>query len=398
MIRDATIICISSIDWTFNWQQPQEVASAFAGGDNRVLFIENTGVRRPLLRDAARIVARIKNWWRAAGGAKPVVDRLDVLPPLLLPFPYSSLAGRLNAAALLRKVRRWIGERNGHPLIVYTFLPTPLVHAVIRDLDPSLVVYYCIDRLSESSPQARALRGPEEKLIAEADLVLTTSEALHAAAAKLTPRVERLPCGVRCREFEDATTFEPPSLFARLDGLVIGFIGTLRKEIDLALLAAAAELAPDINFVFVGPVMANVRRLAALPNVHLVGPVPHAEVARYMAGFDAGVLPYVLNDYTAAIMPAKLKEYLAAGLPIVSTPLPEVRRFADEHPDVIAFAADAPGFVAALRAAAAKNGPAAAVRRRRVARRYDWSAQMALMNELMERALEEKGARCAPLP
>ncbi|HEV2720908.1 MAG TPA: glycosyltransferase [Thermoanaerobaculia bacterium] len=390
MIRGATIICISSIDWTFNWQQPQEVASAFAAGDNRVLFIENTGVRRPRLRDAARLLARLRNWSRAAGGAKPLIKGLDVLSPLLLPFPYSRVAGRLNASVLLRKVRRWIGARDGHPLIVYTFLPTPLAHAIIRDLDPSLVVYYCIDRLSESSPQARQLRGPEEKLIAEAGLVLTSSEELYAAAAKLTPRVERLPCGVRCREFEDATTFEPPSLFARLAGLVVGFVGTLRNEIDLALLAAAAELAPDLNFVFVGPVMANVRRLAAQPNVRLVGPVPHPEVARYMAGFDVGVLPYVLNQYTAAIMPAKLKEYLAAGLPVVATPLPEVRRFADEHPEVIAFADDAPDFVAALRAAAAKNGPAAAVRRRRVARRYDWSAQMARMNELMERALAAK--------
>ena len=54
------------------------------------------------------------------------------------------------------------------------------------------------------------------------------------------------------------------------------------------------------------------------------------------------------------------------------------------------FANDAPDFVAALRAAAAKNGTAAEIRRMRIARRYDWSAQMALMNELMERALTEK--------
>lgn len=389
MIRGATIVCISSIDWTFNWQQPQEVATRFAEGGNRVLFVENTGVRRPELRDLARLRARLRNWWRAAGRAKSIAARLDVLSPLLLPFPYSRLARRINAAALLRKVRRWIGKRDGAPLIVFTFLPTPLVHALIGELDPALVVYYCIDRLSESSPGARKLRGPEEKLIADAGLVLTTSRELHAMAARLTPHVEMLPCGVRSREFEDAraSDAEPPSLFARLAGLVVGFVGSLRKEIDLALLAAAAELAPDLNFVLVGPVMANVSALAARPNVRLVGPVPHGEVARYMARFDVGVLPYVLNPYTAAIMPAKLKEYLAAGLPIVATPLPEIRRFADEHPEVVTFANDAPDFVAALRNAAAKNEPAAELRRMRIARRYDWSAQMALMSELIERAL-----------
>jgi len=394
VIRGTTIVCVSSIDWAFNWQQPQEVASAFAEGGNRVLFVENTGVRRPALRDASRLVARLRNWWR---GMKPVGNGVNVLSPLLLPFPYSPLARRLNAAALLRVVRRWIGKRDGAPLIVFTFLPTPLVHAIIRDLDPALTVYYCIDRLSESSPGARKLRGPEEKLIAGAGLVLTTSSELHAAAARLTPRVEMLPCGVRCREFEEAkaSDAEPPSLFARLAGIVIGFVGSLRKEIDLALLAAAAELAPDLNFVFVGPVMANVRALAARPNVRMVGPVPHAEVARYMARFDVGVLPYVLNRYTEAIMPAKLKEYLAAGLPIVATPLPEIRRFADEHPEVVTFANDAPGFVDALRAAAAKSEPSEELRRMRIARRYDWSAQMALMNELIERAMDDRDG--APL-
>ncbi|HEY6141461.1 MAG TPA: glycosyltransferase [Thermoanaerobaculia bacterium] len=390
MIRGATVIYISSIDWTFNWQVPQEVASSFADAGSRVLFIENTGVRRPRLRDLKRLLARLRNWWRAVGGAKPVIERLDVHSPLLLPFPYSRLARRLNAAALLRVVRRWIGVRDAAPLIVFTFLPTPLVHALIEALHPTLVVYYCADRLSESSPGARKLRVPEETLIAGADLVLTTSQQLHAAAKQLNPRVAMLPSGVRSSVFEDARTLEPPPLFARLAGLVVGFVGTLRNEIDLGLLAAAAELAPDMNFVLVGPVMADVQDLAARPNVRLVGPVPHSEVARYMARFDIGVLPYVRNRYTEAIMPVKLKEYLAAGLPVVSTTLPEVQRFAGEHPDVVTFADDAPEFVAALRAAAAKNGPAAELRRMRIARRYDWSAQMALLSELMERALNGK--------
>jgi glycosyltransferase involved in cell wall biosynthesis len=391
VLDGATIICVSSIDWTFNRQQPQEVASAFAARGSRVLFVENTGVRPPSLRDASRLWARLANWWRARGGVEPAAGDVDVFSPLLLPFPYSPLARLINTIALLRVIRRWIGRGSSGPLIVFTFLPTPLVHALIRRLRPALVVYYCIDRLAESSPPARKLRGAEDKLIAEADLVLTTSDELRSSAARLTTRVEMLPCGVRSLQFEQARMQpDPPTLFERLAGLVIGFVGSLRKEIDLALLLHAAELAPDLNFVLVGPVFANVRRLAARSNVRLVGPVPHAEVARYMARFDVGVLPYVLNPYTVAIMPAKLKEYLAAGLPIVATPLPEVRRFADEHPEVVTFASDPRGFVAALRDAASSNRHAAVVRRMDIARRYDWSVQTARINELMEAALAAK--------
>ena len=55
MLRGASIVCLSSIDWSFNRQNPQEASLAFAERDNRVLFVENTGVRSATLRDARRL-------------------------------------------------------------------------------------------------------------------------------------------------------------------------------------------------------------------------------------------------------------------------------------------------------------------------------------------------------
>ena len=53
MITGRDIVYISSIEWTFIWQQNQEIAVRLARGGNRVLYIENTGVRSPGLGDAA---------------------------------------------------------------------------------------------------------------------------------------------------------------------------------------------------------------------------------------------------------------------------------------------------------------------------------------------------------
>jgi hypothetical protein len=44
-----TILCLSSIDWDFNWQGHQEIMSRLADHGNRVLFVENTGVRVPVV-------------------------------------------------------------------------------------------------------------------------------------------------------------------------------------------------------------------------------------------------------------------------------------------------------------------------------------------------------------
>ena len=67
MLQGASIVCLSSIDWCFNQQIPQEAARALAEGGNRVLFIENTGVRAATMGDAPRLWARFRNWQRTRG-------------------------------------------------------------------------------------------------------------------------------------------------------------------------------------------------------------------------------------------------------------------------------------------------------------------------------------------
>lgn len=392
MLRGTRIICIASIDWAFNWQLPQEVASAFAAGGNHVLFVENTGIRRPSLKDASRLRTRFANWRRAKRGITTAAAGIDIFSPLLLPLPYSRIAGFINARMFVRSVRRWLADKGSGPLIVITFLPTPLARRVIRLLHPALVVYYCADRFAESSPGARRLHDAEHALFGEADLVLTTSWMLHEAAAKVSSHTEMLSCGVRSAEFarERQSGRDAPAVFDGLARPVIGFAGSLRNELDLAMLSDVVELAPEMSFVLAGPVSSDLRRLSSFANVRLVGGLSHQEVVRYMAQFDVGILPYARNAFTEALMPMKLKEFLAAGMPVVSTPIPEVCHFAAQHPGLVDFAEDASAFVAALRAAAGANGTEAVAHRMEIARSYDWSEQMSRMSELMESALAAK--------
>jgi hypothetical protein len=85
-------------------------------------------------------------------------------------------------------------------------------------------------------------------------------------------------------------------------------------------------------------------------------------------------------------MPVKLKEYLAAGLPVVATHLPEICRFADQHPGTISFADTPETFAAALRVAVAED-TASVERRMEIARHYDWNVQMSQMSAWMRTAL-----------
>ena len=102
------VLCVSSIDWDFIWQGHQEIMSRMAAKGHRVLFVENTGVRAPKVRDLPRVRQRIRNWWRGTKGFPRERPNLFVYSPLLLPLPYSRLARWINRSLLSRALRRWM--------------------------------------------------------------------------------------------------------------------------------------------------------------------------------------------------------------------------------------------------------------------------------------------------
>lgn len=394
MLSGYDVICISSIDWGFIWQGHQEIMARLAAAGNRVLFIENTGVRPPMRRDLPRVLQRLRNWRRGRGGFRLERPNLWVWAPLALPLPYSRLAVRLNQALLRSVLRRWLHRHGwGRPL-VWTFLPTPLARALIRALDPRLVVYYCIDDLASSSPGARPIVASERQLFREADLVFVTSERLRARAARHARAVHLFPFAVNYAQFAAAREdpAPPPADLAALPRPIIGYLGGLHQWVDQDLLATVARRLPHCSFALVGPAQVDVSRLAALPNVHLLGARPHTVVPDYLKGFDVALVPYKLADYTAHVYPTKLNEYLALGLPVVCTDLFEIRRFNATHGPTVAIARDAEEYVAAINRALQPAPAAVIAHRLAVAQENSWEVRLAAMSALIAAHLRHPGA------
>jgi uncharacterized SAM-binding protein YcdF (DUF218 family)/glycosyltransferase involved in cell wall biosynthesis len=394
MIRRPDILCVSSIDWDFIWQGHQEIMSRLAAEGHRVLFVENTGVRPPRVSDLPRVRQRVYNWWRGTKGFRTERPNLVVFSPIVLPLPYSRLARYLNRMILRRSLQRWMHATGFSRPIVWTFLPTPLARDVIRDVQPSLTIYYCIDDLASSSPEARRITPSEEALFRDADLVFVTSEKLRQRAAAFSPRVHLFPFGVSLATFEkvrDEATSLPDDL-ARLPRPIVGYVGGLHQWVDQELVCHVARRLPHVTFAFVGPAQVDVSRLAALPNVVLLGKREHAEVPKYVRGFDAAIVPYTLSEYTSNVYPTKLNEYLAMGVPVVATDLAEIRRFHSDHGDVIRVGRDATDFADAVEKALCDHGPARVARRIEVARSNSWERRLEQMTLLLDEALAVREA------
>jgi UDP-galactopyranose mutase len=105
----------------------------------------------------------------------------------------------------------------------------------------------------------------------------------------------------------------------------IGFFGVLDERLDCELIDAVAQRRPDWHVVLIGPtVKIDPACLPRRDNIHYLGAKAYADLPRYLAGWDAALLPFARNEATRFISPTKTPEYLAAGRAVVSTSIRDV--------------------------------------------------------------------------
>jgi glycosyltransferase involved in cell wall biosynthesis len=195
----------------------------------------------------------------------------------------------------------------------------------------------------------------ERDLLGKVDLVVATADTLFDAKSALHPRVRLLKHGVDWERFRSPAGTAPAELRA-LPRPRAGCVGLVDELIDAAGVAELARARPDVAFVFVGPRQLPPGPLDSLENVHFLPPVPYEQVPAVLAELDVALLPYLENALTERINPLKLREFLASGIPVVATPLPEVKPFAawvELARDPAEWAA---GLTAALREGRARSG------------------------------------------
>jgi len=394
MLKNEDIICISSIDWDFIWQGHQEIMTRFARNGNRVLFVENTGVRVPGIRDFGRIKSRIANWKKGVHGIRKLEDNLYIYSPLVLPFPYLRIARLINRRLVFSVLFKWLNSVGFSEPVVWTFLPTGLTIDLIKKLRPKVVIYYCIDSFKASSKDARKI-GHTEKVVARlADLVFATSRGLVRHCSQYNKKVYYFPFGVSVENFKRALTAGPkeiPEDMRNIKRPICGYIGGIHKWIDLDLVRYIAEKNPHVSFVFCGPVQTDISGLKDLANIIFLGQKETGMLPMYVRQFDVAIIPYRIAEYTNNVYPTKLNEYLSLGKGVVSTPLPEVAHFNKVNNGIVKLAQDAEEFSKDIRAVISSppqgKEQAMAIG---IAEKNSWSGRVEEMSLLIEEAEREK--------
>ena len=197
-----------------------------------------------------------------------------------------------------------------------------------KSVQPSAVVYDCMDELSMFRGAPSQMQIMEKYLLKNSDLVFTGGVSLFEAKRSMHPAVYPFPSGVDLKHFAQARNL--PDNFNEMASMPhprLGYAGVIDERLDLALVDEIAAKRPDWQIVMIGPVVKIAQEsLPKRANIHWLGMKDYADLPKYFAGWDAGIMPFALNDATRFISPTKTPEYLSAGLPVVSTAIRDVVR------------------------------------------------------------------------
>jgi glycosyltransferase involved in cell wall biosynthesis len=321
-LRGRDILCFSH-DWSGDPLSKTHVMRILAR-DNRVLWVNSIGYRAPTA-SKADISRAFKKLAAVATPIREPEPNIFVLNPLAIPAYGKPRIRDLNRRLLRFQVKRAMRKLGFKNSLNWIFNPAAAI--IAGTLGEEKVIYYCVDEYTAFSGVAsRSLAEMEEGLLRRADLVIVSADLLYQSKAPFNPRTVMVRHGVDYMHFshalDDATIV--PEEIANLPRPVIGFHGLIADWVDLDLMSEVAKHFSHGSVVMIGKATTDTSALKNLPNVHLLGRKPYAELPAYCKGFDVALNPFRISELTLNANPLKVREYLAAGLQVVSTAIPEV--------------------------------------------------------------------------
>lgn len=368
------IVVHSHLSWNWVWQRPQQFLSRLSKR-HRIFFVEG-----PLVEDVKTSSYKIErlsdflNIWRLQttipaahwGDAKWVdEERLRIVRQVLA----NELSGKFKQPV------QWFYD----PMAVTSFAG--------RLEGERVVVYDCMDELSQFKGAPPQLVQRERDLLKVADVVFTGGRKMYESKVRFNSNCHFYGCGVDVAHFGQARAekTEIPADIAHLNGPILGYFGVVDERLDYKLIDQIAATNPKWNVVMVGPVCKiDAKTLPQRPNLHWLGGREYSILPAYCKAFDVCLMPFALNEATEYINPTKALEYMATATPIVSSAVPDV---VSNFSRAVAIAKTSDEFIALCEKALNQTDAAQIERGLQMANENTWDAIVACLEHHIDTAL-----------
>jgi len=273
--REFVHLCAGGQTWSYMRQRPQQLFLALAEAGQHVHYVSDE---------------EIPERWEL-GGRLHIVGRRTTLAvgrPILYiydTYQYQRLSEFTD------------------PMVVYDVLDDPVIHAEA-------------DR-QRGMPADGDFLYYHERLLREADVVITSSKRLRARYAAQRADIVLVPNAVRPEDFRRATVERPGDLPA-VGAVLVGYYGAIAEWFDLEMLAQAARARPEYHFILIGLTtrQAELDELQQrCPNVHYLGQKSYETLPAYLASFDVATIDV---QHDRIVLSSTLREtYVALNASVI---------------------------------------------------------------------------------
>ncbi len=199
------------------------------------------------------------------------------------------------------------------------------------------IIYQYIDEISSNISGVDIPKEAFEKhfniLKDERCIVITSATKLHNEVKQYRDKNHKLVTnGVEIEHFSRNIEYKdyPDDIKRLVDkGVpIIGYFGAFASWFDYELVKRMAK--ENYEILLLGwDYDGSMKRsgLKELKNVTILGPIPYKRLPYYASCFNIATVPFLVNEVTKSTSPIKLFEYMALGKPIVTTDLPECRKY-----------------------------------------------------------------------
>lgn len=319
MIEGCRIIYFGEDEWEF--PGPGQQMARILAKKNEVVYVNSLGVRlpRPTWTDVTKMGSRLRTWMTSLARSDSATR---VITPIALPFYNSMRLTRFSAWLVYRQLKALGIFPVDARTILWIALPT--AEPIVDYLGNPPFFYYVADRQSDYPGVNReVIRTLEDKLAREARFCVGMSDYLLNVLREHNPNTYFIDYGVDFERFNQQSGPLPDEL-EQLSRPILGYAGSIADWLDQEALQVLARSRPQWSIVLLGACYTNIGELLKFNNVHWLGPRPHAEVPRFLAGFDVCLIPARLGEWYRYSNPLKLLEYFCTGKPVVSADLPTV--------------------------------------------------------------------------
>ncbi|MFD1349893.1 glycosyltransferase [Oceanobacillus caeni] len=310
-----TIVILSGVPYDSSKQRPQHFASYFARNGYEVLYI--------FLYDFDKIdpelIINLKS-------REYLLNLFSRNPDNIYFLKNKVNKETLKTSSLTLLINKIIEVYGGENITFISAFPEWIMHLESIP-ECSTLIYDCSDEWEEFIKDVdfgytEKLIYNERKMASIADLVIVSAKKLYLKMSLLNDNIYYLPNGVWNDDYKfKGESHHIPRDLKYIKEPIVFFMGAVAEWVDIELIRFTAESRPQYSFIFVG----NQRsKLPQLSNIYFLGSKNYEDLPNYLEKAKVAIIPFKVNNLTAAVTPLKFYEYLSSGTPVVTTIMPDI--------------------------------------------------------------------------